>query len=186
MVNMSTEVTIILGDLHTPQRSVDIPAKFKELIVPGKAQHVVCTGNFGDRLDWLKSLGGTLHITRGDYDEGNQPESKVFTSNGWKIGVIHGHQIIPWNDKEALSSYQRILDCDILVSGHSHILSIEAQESKYYINPGSLTGSYSSTTSDVTPSFLLLFISPQGSSVYSYELAEDNLLIKRTEITKLS
>lgn len=183
---MSTEVTIILGDLHIPQRSIDISSKFKEIIVPGKAHHVVCTGNFGDRLDWLKSLGGTLHITKGDYDEGNHPESKVFTSNGWKIGVIHGHQIIPWNDKEALNSYQRILDCDILIYGHSHILSIETQEGKYYINPGSLTGSYSSTTSDVNPSFLVLSTSSQGSSLYSYELIEDNLQIKKTEITKLS
>ena len=181
---MSAEVIIILGDFHIPQRSIDIPSQFKDLLVPGKSNHVVCTGNFGDRLDWLKSLGGTLHITRGDYDEGNYPESKVFTSNGWKIGVIHGHQIIPWNDKEALNSYQRVLDCDILIYGQSHVLSIENQESKYYLNPGSLTGSYSSTTSEVNPSFLVLSTTAGKSTAYSYELIDGSLMVKTTEIVK--
>ena len=43
------ELVLLIGDLHIPQRSVDLPEKFKELLVPGKVQHIVCTGNIGNR-----------------------------------------------------------------------------------------------------------------------------------------
>jgi vacuolar protein sorting-associated protein 29 len=183
---MSGELIIILGDLHIPQRCIDIPVKFKELLLPGKAQQVVCTGNLGDRADWLKSLGGTLHITRGDFDEGNHPETKVFSSSGWKIGLIHGHQVLPWGDKESLNATQRLLDCDILIYGHSHNLTIESQEGKYFLNPGSLTGAYSSITSEINPSFLALVTQNREASVYSYELIDENLVIKKTDLVKIS
>ena len=37
-----------------------------------------------------------------------------------KIGLIHGHQIVPWGDKESLASTLRRMNADILVSGHTH------------------------------------------------------------------
>jgi vacuolar protein sorting-associated protein 29 len=66
----------MLGDLHIPNRAVDIPDPFKELLVPGKIQHVLCTGNIGNRehTDWVKSLANNVHIVRGDFDEGGLPE----------------------------------------------------------------------------------------------------------------
>jgi vacuolar protein sorting-associated protein 29 len=68
---------------------------------PNHFQHVLCTGNLGSRQahDWVKSLSQNHHIVRGDFDdEGDLPESKVIEINGNKIGLIHGHQLVPWND----------------------------------------------------------------------------------------
>ena len=42
------ELVLVIGDFHLPMRAVDIPDKFKELLVPGKIQHVICTGNIGN------------------------------------------------------------------------------------------------------------------------------------------
>ena len=70
------------------------------------------------------------------------PEQKVVTVGQFKIGLTHGHQIVPWGDIESLSlvsqnitllfllhfifsplspiQVQRQLDVDILISGHTH------------------------------------------------------------------
>ena len=51
MANMSQfgELVLLIGDTHIPQRAVEVPAKFKEMLVPNKVQHVLCTGNLGNR-----------------------------------------------------------------------------------------------------------------------------------------
>jgi vacuolar protein sorting-associated protein 29 len=87
------ELVLVIGDFHMPMRAIDIPDKFKELLVPGKIQHVVCTGNVGCRetTDWLKTLCGDFHMVRGDFDGVDLQEEKEITIGAWKIGLIHGH-----------------------------------------------------------------------------------------------
>lgn len=60
----------------------------------------------------------------------------------FKIGLIHGHQVIPWGDMASLALLQRQLDVDILISGHTHKFEAFENENKFYINPGSATGAY--------------------------------------------
>lgn len=38
-------LVLALGDMHIPHRAPDLPAKFKSMLVPGKIQHIICTGN---------------------------------------------------------------------------------------------------------------------------------------------
>jgi vacuolar protein sorting-associated protein 29 len=38
----------------------------------------------------------------------------------FRIGVIHGHQIVPWGDEESLYALLRENQLDILISGHTH------------------------------------------------------------------
>lgn len=38
-------LVLALGDLHIPHRAPDLPAKFRSMLVPGKIQHIICTGN---------------------------------------------------------------------------------------------------------------------------------------------
>ena len=61
----------------------------------------------------------------------------------FKIGFCHGHQIVPWGDKESLGILQRQLDVDILVTGHTHQFEAFEENGKIFINPGSATGAYS-------------------------------------------
>ncbi|PKU31907.1 vacuolar protein sorting-associated protein 29 isoform x3 [Limosa lapponica baueri] len=64
-------LVLVLGDLHIPHRCNSLPAKFKKLLVPGKIQHILCTGNLctKDTYDYLKTLAGDVHVVRGDFDE---------------------------------------------------------------------------------------------------------------------
>jgi vacuolar protein sorting-associated protein 29 len=140
-------LVLVLGDLHLPHRSQGLPAKFKRLLVPGRIQHILCTGNpdshsnFNFNLilmikrslgnlctkesyDYLKTLASDVHVVRGDFDENNAwpgkprfmvqlsscinmsifyyPEQKVVSVGQFKIGLCHGHQIIPWGDAEGI------------------------------------------------------------------------------------
>ena len=35
------------------------------------------------------------------------PETKVVTIGAFKIGVCHGHQVVPWGDIDALAALRR-------------------------------------------------------------------------------
>lgn len=72
----------------------------------------------------------------------NYPEQKVVTVGQFRIGLCHGHQVVPWGDTESLAMVQRQLDVDILISGHTHRFEAFEHESKFYINPGSASGAY--------------------------------------------
>ncbi len=61
----------------------------------------------------------------------------------FRIGLCHGHQVVPWGDREALAIVQRQLDVDVLISGHTHAFESFSAEGKLFLNPGSITGAYS-------------------------------------------
>ena len=65
------QLVLVLGDLHIPHRQSGLPAKFKKLLVPGKIQHILCTGNLctKESYDYLKTLASDVHVVRGDFDE---------------------------------------------------------------------------------------------------------------------
>ena len=65
------QLVLVLGDLHIPHRCNTVPGKFKKLLVPGKIQHILCTGNLctKESFDYLKTLASDVHVVRGDFDE---------------------------------------------------------------------------------------------------------------------
>lgn len=67
----NTMLVLVIGDLHIPHRVHDLPAKFKKLLVPGKIQQIICTGNVCDKetLDYLRTIAPDVNVVRGDYDE---------------------------------------------------------------------------------------------------------------------
>ena len=103
---------------------------------------------------------------RGDFDDGtflpnvadSLPETKTVKIGAFQLGLCHGHQVVPWGDSEALGAMQRQLDCDVLVTGHTHVFGAYEREGKLYINPGSATGAFSPSFAlekDPTPSVKL-------------------------------
>lgn len=60
-----------------------------------------------------------------------------------------------------------------MISGHTHENSVHEYEGKLYVNPGSLTGAYSSITTEPTPSFCVLSIAGDNLTVYIYTLEAD-------------
>ena len=48
-MNSIGEFVLIIGDIHIPQRASSLPEQFRDLLMPGKMQHVICPGNVGSR-----------------------------------------------------------------------------------------------------------------------------------------
>lgn len=136
------------GDLHLPYRALDLPARFKKLLVPGKIQQIICTGNICDRetYDYLRTVAGDVHVVKGDWDENPYfPSSLLLHHPPLRIGVLHGHQIIPAGDMELLSALARAMDADILITGHTHRFEAFEYEGRFFVNPGSATGAWHSS-----------------------------------------
>lgn len=180
---MNPELVLVVGDMFIPQRSPDITEQFKSILTPNKVQHVLCLGNIGNResLDWLKSLSNDFHQVKGDFDEGDIPEKKLVKIGDFSIGLIHGHQVLPWGDLESLANVQRSLGCDILISGHSHKNNIKVKENKLYINPGSISGAFSPLIEDSVPSFILMVLQGEEAIIYLYTLSDKS---KKFEVNK--
>lgn len=53
---------------------------------------------------------------------------QVLQIAGFRVGVCHGHQVVPWGDKEALAILQRQLGVDILITGHTHEFKVRRRE----------------------------------------------------------
>jgi vacuolar protein sorting-associated protein 29 len=182
------ELVLVLGDLHIPERAHAIPDAFKRMLVPNKMKHVLCTGNISrEQYNELCQLAPSVHVVRGDFDNDNTllfPESSIIQVGQFRIGLIHGHQLLPYGSQDAKARLRRTMNVDILVSGHTHQNEVVLQDDHYFINPGSITGAYSSLTPDPTPSFVLLAIQDAKLVCYVYELKEGEVEVSKTEFTK--
>jgi vacuolar protein sorting-associated protein 29 len=108
------------------------------MLVPNKMQHVICTGNVGrEQYNELRTLAPNVHVVAGDYDEEDLgfPETQVVQVGQFRIGIMHGHQVLPYNSQEAKARMRRKLNVDIFVSGHSHQNEVVLQDGYYHINP---------------------------------------------------
>ena len=185
---MNPELVLVVGDMFVPQRSQDIDPQFKTILIPNKLQHVLSLGNIGSResYDWLKSLSNDFHSVKGDFDEGDMPDKKVVTIGEFKIGMIHGHQILPWGNADSLSTIQRELDCDILLSGHTHEINIKVVDNKLYINPRSISWAFSNCVADPSPSFVLMVLQGTEAIIYLYVLNDrtQKFDVNKIEFTK--
>lgn len=132
------QLVLVLGDLHIPERASKIAAPFKRMLVPNKMQHVICTGNVSpDQYEELLQLAPAVHCVTGDYDDCDVfPETCVVQVGAFRIGVVHGHQLVPWGSKEAVNRMRRKLRVDVLVTGHTHHSTVTDDGDGYYhINP---------------------------------------------------
>lgn len=183
------ELVLVVSDLNIPNKVTEIPEQFKEVLAKAKINHVLCLGNIGNQetYNYLKNLSKNFHCVKGDLEDFKNPyneelnDSKVVKIGNFKIGLIHGHQIVPWEDLNSLSIYRKRLECDILLSGYTGNSSFYTYEGKHYINPGSFTGSYSPINPTPIPSFVVLLIDNEVGVSYQYELKDLN---KRYEISK--
>ncbi|OBZ89967.1 Vacuolar protein sorting-associated protein 29 [Choanephora cucurbitarum] len=181
-------LVLAIGDLHIPHRSHALPNKFKKLLVPGKIQKIISTGNMVDKetFDYLKTIAGDIVAVKGDFDEAysaSLPQAKVITEGNLRIGIVHGHQVIPWGDAEALDITARQMEVDVLVSGHTHKFEAYEYNGRFFINPGSATGAYSSIPdiNEPIPSFVLMDIQGNAVVTYVYKLIEDEVKVEKLE-----
>uniref|UniRef100_A0A1I8AQS6 Vacuolar protein sorting-associated protein 29 n=1 Tax=Steinernema glaseri TaxID=37863 RepID=A0A1I8AQS6_9BILA len=189
LLQFHIQLVLVIGDFHIPSRCSNLPAKFRKLLVPNKMQHVLCTGNLSrDTFDFLKSLASDVHVVKGDFDDSaaTYPESKIITVGSFKIGLIHGHQIIPWGDDKIVEMTARQMGVDVLISGHTHQCKVYEKEGIFFINPGSATGAFSTIAENVEPSFTLMDVQTESIVTYLYRLVDDDVKVERITFKKKS
>ncbi|KAK5171399.1 Vacuolar protein sorting-associated protein 29 [Saxophila tyrrhenica] len=168
---MASRLVLVLGDLFIPDRAIDIPAKFKKLLTPGKIGQILCLGNLTSPsvYNFLRQLAPDLQLVKGDFDipltssaggaqqggdvGGAAPASagfpiptalsKVVTHGNLRIGFTHGDSIIPPGDPDALLIAARQMDVDVLCWGGTCRFEAYEMEGKFFVNPGSATGAVS-------------------------------------------
>ncbi|CAL1708365.1 unnamed protein product [Somion occarium] len=180
-------LVLVIGDFHIPHRVHDLPAKFKKLLVPGKIQQILCTGNLCDRetYEYLRTVAPDVHVVRGDYDESPFPLSVTVTHSPIRIGVIHGHQCIPTGDLNSLSAIARQMDVDVLVSGHTHRFQAIEHDKHFLVNPGSASGAWTGTSNgDPIPSFALMDIQGPVVVTYVYQYIDGEVRVDKIEYRK--
>ncbi|DAZ99296.1 TPA: hypothetical protein N0F65_005464 [Lagenidium giganteum] len=181
------ELVLVVGDSHIPHRAAEIPDKFQKMLVPNKIQHILCTGNMitKEQYEEFRVLAPNVHVVSGDSDhESTFPERKVISIGQFRIGLCHGHQVVPWGDEQSLAALQRKMNVDILITGHTHQHTISTENGKWFVNPGSITGAFSSTSSEVIPSFILMAVQGNKVVAFVYELKGDNVVVSKSEFVK--
>lgn len=129
-------------------------------------------GNLKDKetFDYLRQVAPELHIVKGDYDVDtpNLALSKVVQHGNMRLGFTHGHTVIPQGDADALLIAARQMDVDVLLWGGTHKFEAYELEGKFFVNPGSATGAFSTnwgaSDEELVPSFCLMDV---GWSVLS-------------------
>ncbi|KAJ7925157.1 Metallo-dependent phosphatase [Mycena leptocephala] len=173
-------LVLIIGDLHIPHRTHDLPSKFKKLLVPGKIQQILCTGNVCDKetYEYLRTISPDVNVVKGDYDESSTfPSSITVVHSPIKIGVVHGHQSVP------------VMDVDVLISGtptrKARLFQAREHDNKFFVNPGSATGAWTGAfNGDPTPSFALMDIQGPVVVTYVYQLIEGEVRVEKIEWRK--
>ena len=184
------DLVLVIGDIHIPQRAPQLPGWVAELLATDKIKTVLCTGNVGsnEMVQRLRSIagGGGVHIVKGDMDHSfDFPETDVVQIGDFRVGLLHGHQVCMWGDVGALGMWQRKLDVDILISGHTHKNSISEVNGKYFVNPGSATGAYTPFLMEpIVPSFMLMAIQGSNAVLYVYEEKDGKSNISMSEFKK--
>lgn len=128
----------LISDTHIPDRARVLPQKVIDAFCD--VDLILHAGDLTS-LEAIKELENIAPVmaVQGNMDRANGidlPKAKVIEAEGLKIGLIHG-EVYPRADTQQLVYLAKELDCDILVSGHSHQPKIEKTDGVLLINPGS-------------------------------------------------
>lgn len=181
---------LVLGDIHIPQRAADIPTQFRKLLVPGKIDMILCTGNLTDQatLDYLYSITPTVKLVRGEFDTDGPLSLRETIMDQLRVGLVNGHSLVPSSgDVDTLAGVARQMDVDVLVSGNTHRFEAYEEQGRFFINPGSITGAMGSQEAQAIPSFVLMECNEQTAgklSAYVYQLVEGEVTVDCIEYVK--
>lgn len=185
------DLCLVIGDWSVPTLKKDIPECFKDLLSTDKLRSVFCTGNLGSNeiLERVQYMATQSYIVKGsDDDKFELPESHVIEVADFRVGILGGHQILPWGDELAFQEWQRKLDVDVLISGHEHYPRTLTKNGKLYLCPGSVTGVINHLlplTEEVLPSFMLLqAVEPTRLVVYVYRAQNGEFNVQQYEHQK--
>lgn len=133
---------LVVSDTHVPAMAPTLPehvmqeASLCDMIIHA-GDHV--STNVLDQLSSirpLKAVYGNMDPT--DVRERLSPK-QIVELEGWRIGVVHGHEGHGERASERALNAFRSEDVDCVIFGHSHYALCEQREDSLLFNPGSPT-----------------------------------------------
>lgn len=198
---------LVIGDLHIPDRALDIPPKvgrlppsrpaatsakltptplpqFKKLLAPGKISQALCLGNLTDKptYEYLRSVSPDLKIVKGRFDveATSLPLTQVVAHGSLRIGFLEGFTLVS-NEPDLLLAEANRLDVDVLCWGGTHRFECFEYMDKFFVNPGSATGAFSTgwgtgegEEGEVVPSFCLMDVGFSGPLSHAWLVKLDD------------
>lgn len=76
-------------------------------VVAGDCDQVRSVGVQTQRFMLVSDTHAAVHLAVDPSQEGAYPETKVITIGQFRIGLCHGHQVVPWGDQHSLAALQR-------------------------------------------------------------------------------
>lgn len=150
----------------------------------------------------LRSIAPDLKIVKGRFDveATSLPLSQVVTHGSLRIGFIEGFTLVS-TEPDLLLAEANKLDVDVLCYGGTHRFDAFEYMDKFFVNPGSATGAYStawtkegkdgglSEEEEMTPSFCLMDVQGISLTLYVYQLRKDangveNVAVEKVTYTK--
>lgn len=143
--------------------------QFKKLLAPGKISQTLCLGNLTDKptYEYLRSVSPDLKIVKGRFDveATSLPLTQVVAHGSLRIGFLEGFTLVS-NEPDLLLAEANKLDVDVLCWGGTHRFECFEYMDKFFVNPGSATGAFSTgwgtaegEEGEVVPSFCLMDVS---------------------------
>ncbi|KAG9390044.1 Phosphodiesterase MJ0936/Vps29 [Carpediemonas membranifera] len=172
-------LVLCIGDLHIPSKAIKLPEAFKKPLSPGKLHHVISTGNLTNLAthDMLRDLASNnLLGVAGEFDDLEFPSKLVENLGGIRVGITHGHRVIPRGNIDALAALTRRWDVDILVVGGMPEFAIHQIDGRFIICPGSATGIAMPPYTAARPSFAVLDLQLDRFGVYHYSVDDSGAL----------
>jgi len=177
---------LIIGDFHIPTRANRIPPKIQAELERETYDVVLCTGDLisNSILKWLDKIGDEVYVVKGNMDFLRLPERLSVRIESLEWGLFHGSGIFPRGNITQLTRVASQMGVDVLVHGHTHVLSVNEvrQDDKtiLLINPGSVTGVWSGSGGSLIPSFIKAIVNNRDIELDCFELISDNLRSRRT------
>lgn len=174
------------------------PPQFKKLLAPGKIAQTLCLGNLTDKptYEYLRSVSPDLKIVKGRFDveATSLPLTQVVAHGSLRIGFLEGFTLVS-NEPDLLLAEANKLDVDVLCWGGTHRFECFEYMDKFFVNPGSATGAFSTgwgtaegEDGEVVPSFCLMDVQGISLTLYVYQLRKDadgeNVAVEKVTYTK--
>ena len=115
-------------------------------------------------------------------------ETKTVRVGAFTIGLIHGHQVVPWGDVDALAAVQRKMNADVLVVGHRGAFASHAVEDRLILfrapPPAWRASGNGHVRKRPEPSFVLMDVAGDALVAYVYELENGKSRLTRSNTPK--
>ena len=153
---------VAIGDFHIPDRAKVIPSWIIDIMNEAGPDMIFCTGDITNQetLDYLNSFAPVFAV-EGNMDYLDLPHHIEKRIGKWKIGMMHGTEIVPRGDIPQLYMYAKKMNANILIHGHTHVSDISIYNDTLFVNPGSACGVWGGGNADMKQSFCIMDFSDE-------------------------